>query len=264
MTESCVSIENVELELTNNVGDDAVRANVEAALRRGLPELKEAPAHDGVVAICGGGPSLADDLELIRRIRDDGHAVWALNGTLNWLVDQCVYPAAAWCVDSRPENAAFFRRAPWGPSYYIASRCHPEVFAALGGCDVTLWHDSSVRDLVPEDRLIIGGGTTVGVKAMAAAFALGYRRIHLFGFDSSYRSDEHHAYPQALNDGEAIYEATVGNRIFAAAGWMLGQVRNFGHIAPMLADEGCVVTVHGDGLLPAVAAEMATQYREAA
>lgn len=264
MTESCVSIEGVELELTNNVGDDAVVFNVEAALRRGLPELAEVPAHDGIVAICGGGPSLADDMALVRRIARDGHAVWALNGALAALLDEGVTPTACWCVDSRPDNAAFFRRAPWGPSYYIASRCHPEVFAALGGCDVTLWHDSSVRALVPESKLIIGGGTTVGVKAMAAAFALGFRRIHLFGFDSSYRSDEHHAYPQALNDGEETYEVTVGNRIFRAAGWMLGQVKNFGHIAPMLAAEGCEITVHGDGLLPAVAHDMAGQMREAA
>ena len=48
---------------------------------------------------------------------------------------------------------------------------------------------------------LIGGGTTVGLLAMSLAFLRGFRKIHLYGFDSCYRGDEHHAYAQNLNDG---------------------------------------------------------------
>ena len=34
-----------------------------------------------------------------------------------------------------------------------------------------------------EGAVLIGGGTTVGLQALSIAYALGHRKIHLFGFD---------------------------------------------------------------------------------
>jgi hypothetical protein len=69
------------------------------------------------------------------------------------------------------------------------------------GLDTALWHVNAPgmaelladeRPARPSDRRRL----TVGLNAMVLAFAAGYRKIHLYGFDSSYRADEHHAYPQ--------------------------------------------------------------------
>jgi uncharacterized Rossmann fold enzyme len=48
-----------------------------------------------------------------------------------------------------------------------------------------------MAELLADERArpvhLIGGGSTVGMNAMVLAFAAGFRKIHLYGFDSSYR-----------------------------------------------------------------------------
>lgn len=258
----CVSIEGVTFEFRENVEWPAVEANVQAALARGLPELRELPPTDIPVVICGGGPSLLDHIEELRARQRIGQHIVALNGVHDLLLHAGITPWAAMCCDSRPEDVRFFRKCSRTTDYYIASRCDPLVFSALRGRNVTLWHDVGVQSLVP-GGLLIGGGSTIGVKALAVAFVLGYRRMHLYGFDSCYRDGAHHAYPQPMNDGEDVQTATVAGRSFRAAPWMIHQAQQFGQLSLMLAAEGCEIHVHGDGLLPCVARDMQRQMEAA-
>jgi len=104
---------------------------------------------------------------------------------------------------------------------------------------------------------LIGGGTTVGLQAMSIAYALGHRKIHLFGFDSSYSAaGEGHAYRQPLNDGEEPVEYRVGDKAFMAAPWMARQAVEYQTASRQLCDGGAELYVHGTGLLPAIAAQM--------
>ncbi len=273
--ESCVAFIEAEtdepagLSLVGNVPDAQVIANVHASLERGLPELEEVPPHDRPVCIVGGGPSVAGYLPELMARKRNGQAIWALNGAHDWLVDHGISPDAAWLVDSRPDNAAFYEMTLPHTAYYIAGRCDPAVFDALEGRNVTVWWDQSVKEILADaghSRLLIGGGTTVGMKALCGAYALGYRTMHLYGYDSSYGEVDHHVYRQPLNDGETIYEVRVGDgpeaRTFRAAGWMLGQAKNYGAIAPALAEAGCRIVLHGDGLLYAIEAERQRQMAE--
>jgi hypothetical protein len=93
---------------------------------------------------------------------------------------------------------------------------------------------------------------------------LGYRKIHLYGFDSSYREDTHHAYMQNLNDADFIVDVLAGDRKFRASPWMVQQAEEFCSLATYLADEGCIITVAGDGLLPHLAHELANRKPNAA
>lgn len=260
---SAVSIEGAELDMYSNTPDEQVVKNVEAALARGLPELAVLPATQIPLCIVGGGPSLRADVEQIKARWKNGQHVWALNGTHDFLLGNGIVPHAAWCLDSQPDNVRFYRNPNRLIRYYIASRCDPLVFDALRGFNITLWHDASCKDIAPA-QVIIGGFGTIGIKAMAAAFVLGYRELHLFGYDSSYADDlSHHAYEQAWNDGEGVYQVAVGDRVYTAAPWMINQVSSFLGMARKLAAEDCSIDVHGSGLLPASAADYARQIREA-
>jgi hypothetical protein len=127
------------------------------------------------------------------------------------------------------------------------------VFTALHRHNVILWHDATCRKLVPDGKLIVSGGTTIGMKALAGAYACGYREIHLFGYDSSYRDDTHHAYPMPMNDGETVLTVDAAGRTFRAAPWMINQCKNFGVLAPLLQAQGVALHIHGDGMLPWIA-----------
>ena len=93
---------------------------------------------------------------------------------------------------------------------------------------------------------------------MAVAYSLGYRMIHLHGFDSSY-SDKHHAYVQNQNDSDAVVDVSVNDRVFKSAPWMVKQAQQFQELSKALMDDGVVITVAGDGLLPYIARCMSYQ-----
>ena len=240
------------LPLRANVDDGTFISNVCSAVRRGLPELKLAKAHDRHAVIVGGGPSLADEAGRLLRHAQDGHSIFALNGAAAWLHGQGIWPEFHVLLDAQEHNTRFIVEAQRERTdYLVASQCSPKLFDALRDAYVTLWHPSveGVAEIAPEGAVMIGGGTTVGLQAMSIAYALGYRHIHLFGFDSCYRGVEGHAFAQPENDGEPVIEVEFGRRKFLAAPWMVRQADEFRHVLMELFNADCVVTAAGDGLI---------------
>jgi uncharacterized Rossmann fold enzyme len=258
-----------ELDRICNTERERLLGNIKQAIGRDIPWLELEPVHDGHAVIVGGGPSLDDTLETIKWRQSLGQTVWALNGSADWLRNRGVIPDYHVCVDARPDNARFFKRPDGETTYLIGSQCDQSIFKALDGQDVVLWHPNSdgvAETLQGDERPIhlIGGGSTVGLCAIVLAYGLGYRNIHLHGFDSSYREDTHHAYMQNLNDDDFVVDVLAGNRKFRAAPWMVQQAEEFCSLAPYLAGEGCTITVAGDGLLPHLAHELANRQPNAA
>src|ERR1700674_665739 len=68
------------LPLVCNVPDEVLYANIAATVARGHPLIKATAPHDGVALLVGGGPSIEDDLEEIRKLWRAGATIFALNG----------------------------------------------------------------------------------------------------------------------------------------------------------------------------------------
>jgi hypothetical protein len=78
--------------------------------------------------------------------------------------------------------------------------------------------------------------------------------MHLYGYDSSDRDGESHAYAQAEAGAEnERREVWCGRKKFVCSPAMYAQAQAFPEFAKLLADHGVVITVHGSGLLPEVA-----------
>lgn len=254
-----------ELLIVSNTATERVHRNVAYACSLGLKTLDIYPERDGAVCIVGGGPSLAGDLDELKNRRRNGQKIWALNGCARYLLEHGVDVDAQIILDGREDNVGFVVPVA---SYYIGSQCDNAIFDAVKGCNVTLFHANTqgIAEVIPNDGKplhLISGGSTVGLNAMAIAYTQGYRDIHLFGFDSS-NDEEHHAYHQALNDHDAVVNVTVEGQQFSAAPWMVAQVNQFQELATALAEAGCIITVHGYGLLPYVASFMSQPNRQAA
>ena len=254
-------ITRAELDQVCNTALEEIKANVMSACSRDLPWFDfqwTAPRIDYQVCVVGGSPSLKDSLDELRRRRDFGQQVWALNGSFDYLMSQGIRPDAHVIIDARAENAAFVQRPIKGVRYFIASQCHPDVFDALEGYDVTLIHCQSegMEEWLSEEKdrplHLLGAGTTVAMKAMLIAELQGAGALHLIGMDSCYQADEHHAYRQDLNNGELLMDLIYGDRTFRCAPWMIGQAQDFIDYASRY--EG-VITVAGDGLLAHIARE---------
>lgn len=259
-----------------NVDQAVIRANIRASLKRDLPWFTGRERHKEQAVLVCGGPSLADSLPDIRWRRRQGQTIISVNNTLSYLLENGVKPAAHVMLDARPDNAAFVAHAPEGIKYLIASQCDEAVFRALADRDVIVWHNMAegLQDLFEEPALdmirrapgakplyLVPGGSTVGLRAVALAWMSGYAKIHVYGMDGCYRGDEHHAYPQALNDGVKPTEVRLGHdsKTYRCARWMVRQAEEFRDMHEQLTARGVSVFVHGEGLIPDMARALKRQ-----
>lgn len=244
-------IGSVEIEVICNTELDAIKANCRYAMTLGFPEVKEVEPHNRPLCIVGGAPSVRGHFDILRLRASSGQTVWALNGAARMLQRAGVRVDGQWIVDARPGNSKFL--VP-GPRQYVASQCARDVLDRA--TRPVLFHDLNCGPFLPEGVTLIGGGTTVGMKALAAAYVLGYRTIHLYGMDSSLDGDAHHAYEQPENDADARINVHLGDATFVSTPWMVRQVEDFQGLAAALANDECEVHVHCGGLLGHVAKMM--------
>lgn len=253
-----------EMKVINNVNHSTIKNNIHASSLLDMPwlELKEERKEE--LLVVGGGPSIKLDVEEIRIRQQRGAIVMALNGAGNWLSKRNIKPDYVVVIDARDSNVGFVSTLV-ADHYFLASQCDMSLFRAVKDV-ATLFHIDipNLGYYVPGERPIqaVGGGVTVGLIALSVAYTQGFRKMHLYGYDSSYQRDDHHAYEQKQNDGEPVLEARVGGRTFMAAPWMIMQANQFQELACQLMQLDCQISVHGTGLLPCVAWELMALSRQ--
>ena len=251
------------LDVFGNTLPSVMLGNVELSCKRQLSwfDFNE-QSNEESICIVGGAPSLEDSFPQLKARHQNGAQVWSMNGTYDWLVERGIVPDGHVMLDARPENVRFVQHPRKETQYYIASQCDPCVFDALEGHRVDLVHVNTegVYEYLESEKSrpvhLLGGFTTAGMLALVLAKLKGYRHIYLFGMDSSYAEDKHHAYKQESNDGENVITATIHEKKYKAAPWMCQQVRDFQDLARKFAQEDVVIEVCGPGLLHAMAKAM--------
>lgn len=259
----------VQVELSGGINTPAatIREQIAANIRRPLPQARPHALNGSEVAIVGGGPSLLATLPELRDLAFQGVKIVALNNAAAWLVERNLRPSMHVLLDARPSNVRFVTAPIPQCRYLLASQCHPAMFEAVEGRDVTIWHSVSEED---EPALqewydghyhIVGGGTTVALRAIALLRMLGFFRMHLFGIDSCVMPVGHHAYAQPENDTDAVAQVYLVpadpvtgekrydlKRGFACTSWHLKQCEEFETTIKAMG-EAFQLHVHGDGML---------------
>lgn len=249
-------VSNETMFFALNVKEDQIRANTVHALTKDRwIEMRDGTQYAAIIV--GGGPSLEADLWRIRGWQLSGAVIYATNNSFQFLKSHGIIPDAHVMHDAREANLEFV--ASEGICYY-ASQCHPSVLDAAAD-RLICWHPHSetCMDVIGDSakgKTMVSGGSTIGLNALSLAYILGHRQFLLFGFDSSYDQGTHHAYPQALNDGELVLDAHACGMTFRASPWMIQQSEQFIALARQLAVLGCEITVYGYGLLPTIANNM--------
>ena len=225
-----------------------VRANGDSA-----PWICRCEPHAGEAIIVGSGPSLLPMMAILREYARQGGVIFALNNAAKVLSDAGIKVTHQIVLDARADNVKFLGYAE---VYLLASQCDPSLFAEVRG-HILQWHPviDGIADIFPRSPMtLIGGGTTVGLSAMALVYTMGYRKMHLFGYDSSFMDDQQHAIPQDRTTQEnASFEVTVNDRVFRTNAAMARQAEIFPQFAQTLADMDVEIKVYGDGLLPHIA-----------
>ena len=237
--------------------DAVILSQIAVNSRRPIPWLMPSEAHGDVAVIVGGGPSAGGFVNEIGRRKAGGQVIFALNGAAKWLRSQGL--AADWqvIVDARPENVRFVDDLP-ARNYLISSQCHPSLFDRLAGSSVVTFHPAmeGLADRLPKGRIVCAiAGDTCGLAAIALAATMGFRRLELYGYDSSHDDGHGHAYDQAEN-ADGMIAIRFGGKMYRCTPGMLKQAEAFPALASKSRQQGCSIGVHGYGLLPAMVAEM--------
>ena len=248
------------LDVVGNTEPDVLLGNVQRSVKRSLPWFDFDKSPQGSVCLVGGGPSLIDTIDQLRVRHQNGAKVWAMNGSYDYLVGQGIVPDAMVMLDARPENVRFVQNPYAATTFYIASQCDDLVFEALRQDHVVLVHANTpgVYELLEHEVErpvhLMGGFTTVGILSLILAQLKGYKRIFMFGMDSSYRNGEHHAYEQESNNADRVIDAMIDDVTYKCAPWMAQQVTDFQNVVAGFED--VTIEVCGDGLLHEMAKAM--------
>ncbi|WP_370153370.1 6-hydroxymethylpterin diphosphokinase MptE-like protein [Ferrovibrio sp.] len=246
------------------IPDAQLTAQLAAALQRRIPRLQPAPARPEPLLICGGGPSLARDLGQIAALAAAGARILAINEVPEYLRRQGIHPWAAIHLGPVELTTACIGTPIPGVTYFVASICPASSFDRLeqDGARTVMWHPETGTPeadalLAREDSPTISGGFTAGLRALGVGWQIGFRQFHLFGLDSSTRLNGLHIY-SSVSDGVEEHRMPV----FCDGDWhdtipeLAGQTQEFIPLFATFRARGAGISVHGDGLLPAVAAHL--------
>jgi uncharacterized Rossmann fold enzyme len=191
-------------------GDEELFANMDAAIARGYPEIAQAQAHEGMIALIGSGPSVAEQLEVIGKMQDAGTPIVAIKDAHDWLIESGIVPDYAFAIDPQEHRWNCFKQKNKKIHYVIASQCHKAMFDHLEGHRVTIWHPYITKGQKrPSNKMLIGGGTTSGLRAISLFYVLGYRHFALFGFDSCLDKGVLRVNGNLPKDGDKISEVRI-------------------------------------------------------
>lgn len=161
----------IHWESTPNVSQEARDANAVVIEKLGLPKHRGA----GRLAVVGGGPSIRQHIEELRNW--DGQ-VWAVNGAINWCIDNGIaawfYTADASGMDVWPYDVSRIYRAVMAPD------CAPDVIEYMLG------NGAEVELTGP-----IQSGPTSANASDFLSLELGYRSITYFGCEGSFEDTTH-------------------------------------------------------------------------
>lgn len=174
-----------------------IREHVKYCCGLGLKYLvPTAKRHDLEAVLVGSGPSVKEEVNSLKTKRKDTKYVFfGIKGGHDFLLENGIEPDFGLAVDPLEKiHKENFLRDAVACKYFIASQCHPSLFDNLlkRGKEVVIWHlmtDNLMKWALEEGSPIykhymIPGGSTSGLRALVLSYAMGFRKFHLYGYDS--------------------------------------------------------------------------------
>lgn len=199
---------------------------------------------DEPCAVVGYGPTLK---KFGSKLRDFKHII-TTSGAHNFLLDRDITPNYHVEVDFRERKAVHTKTPHPDIEYYMASMVHPATIDNVKDHRVKLWHINLKGIEYPKGEFVLEGYWDVGQEAILVAKALGYRDLHLFGYDYAYElgtGNTHAGFHNGMTN-KHVY-AKVGEKLFHTSDNLARGVMVF--TALMEDNPDLNLTVYSDGLL---------------
>lgn len=157
-----------------------------------FPRLPKQEPHGGKLAIVGGSPSVANQLDELRTW--DGE-IWAINHTPSWLKKHGI---ASTFITVDPQGPEMFVTEGVDKAY-LATCCHPklrEQFKEVGFFDLCETEPNGMT-----------GGTTTASRALSLAINQGFYDITLYGCEGSFTIGQDHVDRNEMHPEMVVIQA---------------------------------------------------------
>ena len=236
-----------------------------------IDSLLESARGDEAIALVGGGPSLSSvDYKLA-----DYNTIILCGSVHDYVLDWLsIGDRKIYCIvcDADPIMCEYLSEKDERITYLVASQCDKSMFEHLKDMPKKyLWHSAgneAQNKVFKEGAKLIVGGCTIGTRAIGMAMAMGFKKIHLFGFDSCLSDNyKHHAYDfkkpkeESLGDIKDIKIDGPDSPTFKVAGYMLAQIFDFQYILKNYADI-LDIEIFGDGALAYIMNKAKSKFTE--
>tara|TARA_R100000687_G_scaffold78755_1_gene72373 strand:+ start:5114 stop:6112 length:999 start_codon:yes stop_codon:yes gene_type:complete len=224
---------------------DQLIKQIQENSKRKLPEFMESIVqNNGDFTMVGSGPSVENCLEQIKDRQDYGMPIVAIKGAHDWMIERGIIPDLCVMLDPQPKIKNCIKlRGQWpathrGCKYLIASQCAPEIFDLLKHQRVYIWNALSnigEKSILSNETLLVGGGTTTGLRAMNLGFLMGFRRFRMFGFDSCLKDKESKIKRVNGDTATKVMDIECGDHVFYANPAMAAQANEIQSMIKMFA-----------------------------
>jgi hypothetical protein len=191
-------------------------------------------------------------VEEIRAERDRGRPIFAVKGAHDFLCRAGIQPDLWMCVDPR-DRTNLLQEANDFTTYLISSRCDASIFEALKEKRVMVCHTWAKEEHCQEyeGKLLLGGGSTSGLRAITAGYALGFSKFVLYGYDSCLDKDRAtKRFTGEAVEANKILDVIVDGKRFWTNGAMAQQAHEFQDYYTAMPD--LQIEVKGGGLIAAI------------
>lgn len=260
--ERAAFLPRASLDLPVNNTREAIKNNVKAAFTYPAPWMKQQEWTETPILIVAGGPSLEQNLPLIRQLHDEC-PILAVNGAYGYLLEHDIEPEYFILIDSRDGNVCHVRSLCERTVHYLATQVHPEVYWALGGHQIVKFNLGTEACLEALDEVTVGPHEfipgPIGMGSIHAAYlaaALGHRRQFLFGYDFCQGKNRlYGAYDQPMNDGDDFFEVHLNGKTFTTTLAMARTAEQFRlAMTPLILNCKVEQYLYSDGLLAEILA----------
>jgi hypothetical protein len=253
--------------VADEIRNEQMRTNVGLVSKR-LKVRNPLEPHNRVAIILCYGPSLEETwqtaiLEKQALDAEKGADLVSVSGAHDYLIARGVVPKYHIECDPRKHKGDMLTKPHRNTEYLMASCVHPDVIGKLVARKrkVRLWHlnngDGSLAAAMEADKnaVLIGGGGSVGLRAIPVLMAMGYRRFIVHGMDCSHRGDASHAGHHTGKKTDRIeVRCHSCHRHFITSPVLVTYQRNFDDLRQYIGDPSkdptkIEIILRGDGLL---------------
>tara|TARA_R110000744_G_scaffold367107_1_gene476453 strand:- start:831 stop:1727 length:897 start_codon:yes stop_codon:yes gene_type:complete len=248
---------------------DQIKSNIETYGIK-TPAFQTSYVHnDGNAILVGSGPSV-DTPEIRESIRKQwamGRPIFAIKGAHDWLIqelsiipDICVFLDPQDHMIDRIQMAGQWPATHRGTVYMLASQCSPKMFDHLSDQKVVIWHALSNigEKSFLNGQLMVGGGTTSGLRTFNLAYLMGFKKFHLYGFDSCNKSETDTTKRINIHTGGdhsvKIIKVNCNDKDHWCNPAMAGQANEFQDMIKMFGGD-IRIKVYGEGLISSLMEE---------